>query len=103
MSSMRISNCVSNTRVPVRATYMSLYKWPKSDVEFVHIRGSHMCGHPRVVDSVSCWRRCRRKEKVPEKTQKCFKKVMERVKGRSHDKGNGFVRRRKCLVWRKMR
>jgi len=28
---------------------------------------------------------------------------MERVKGRSHDKGNGFVRRRKCLVWRKMR
>ena len=75
----------------------------ESDVEFVRRRGSHVCGHPRVVDSVSCRRRCQRKEMVPKKTQKCFEKVMERVKGRSHDKGSGFVRRRKCSVWRKMR
>jgi len=38
---------------------------------------------------------------MPEKTQKCFGKIMERVKGRSHNKSNGFVMRRKCLVWRK--
>jgi len=112
MSSVCISNCVSDARdprVPVRATYVNLYKWPESDAEFVRRRGSHVCGHPRVVDSVSCRQmylrsyKFSRKETVPEKTQKCFGKVKERVKGRSHHKGNGFVRRRKCLVWRKMR
>ncbi|XP_014511555.2 uncharacterized protein LOC106770254 [Vigna radiata var. radiata] len=112
MSSVCISNCVSDARVPrvpVRATYMNLYKWPESDAEFVRRRRSHVCGHPRVVDSVSCRQmylrsyKFSRKETVPERTQKCFGKVKERVKGRSHHKGNGFVRRRKCLVWRKMR
>jgi len=107
MSSVCISNCVSDARVPVRATYMNLYKWPESDAEFVRRRGSH--GHPRVVDSVSCRQmylrsyKFSRKETVPEKTQKCFGKIKEKVKGRSHHKSNGFLRRRKCLVWRKMR
>ncbi|CAJ1968410.1 unnamed protein product [Sphenostylis stenocarpa] len=111
MSSVCISNCVSDARDPcvtVRATYLNLYKWPESDAEFVRRRGSHVCGHARVVDSISCRQmylrsyKFSRKETVSEKTQKCFGKVKDRVKGRSHKK-SGFTRRRKCLVWRKMR
>ncbi|KAG5002921.1 hypothetical protein JHK86_027060 [Glycine max] len=113
MSSVCLSKCVNDARdprVPVRATYVNLYKWPESDAEFVRRRGggSHVCGgHPRVVDSISCRQmylrsyKFSRKESVPEKTQKCFGRVKERVKkqGRSHH----GIRRRKCLVWRKMR
>ncbi|KAH1227587.1 hypothetical protein GmHk_10G027795 [Glycine max] len=107
MSSVCLSKCVNDARdprVPVRATYVNLYKWPESDAEFVRRRGggSHMCGgHPRVVDSISCRQmylrsyKFSRKESVPEKTQKCFGRVKERVKkqGRSHH----GIRRRKCL------
>lgn len=119
MSSVCISKCVNDARdprVPVRATYLNLYKWPESDAEFVrsvsgrgsHVtgRGSHVCGHARVVDSISCRQmylrsyKFSREETVPEKTQKCFGKVKERVKGKSHHRGS---RRRKCLVWKKMR
>ncbi|KAK7279411.1 hypothetical protein RJT34_24463 [Clitoria ternatea] len=108
MSSVCISRCVNDARdprVPVRATYMNLYKWPESDAEFVRSvsrnrrNGSQVyrIGHPRVVDSISCRQmylrsyKFSRKETVPEKTQKCF----GRVKAAS--------RRRKCLVWRKMK
>ncbi|XP_020207619.1 uncharacterized protein LOC109792612 [Cajanus cajan] len=108
MSAVCISKCVSDARVPVRGTYVNLYKWPESDAEFVRRRGSHVCGHPRVVDSISCRQmylrsyKFSRKESVPEKTQKCFGRVKERVKGRrSHH--IVWRRRRKCLVWRKMR
>ncbi|XP_061372713.1 uncharacterized protein LOC133315158 [Gastrolobium bilobum] len=120
MTSVCISNCVNDARdprVPVRATYVNLYKWPESDAEFVRSvssngrRGSsHVYGHPRVVDSISCRQmylksyKFSRKETVPEKTQKCFGKVKEKVahggrkKRRTHQ-----GRRRKCLVWRKMK
>ncbi|RDX81828.1 hypothetical protein CR513_37443, partial [Mucuna pruriens] len=93
MSSVCISNCVHDARdprVPVRATYMNLYKWPESDAEFVRSvsrRGSHVCGQARVVDSISCRQmylrsyKFSRKETVPEKTQKCFGRVKDRVKG----------------------
>lgn len=69
MSSVCISNCVNDARdprVPVRATYVNLYKWPESDAEFVRSVSSRGCkpsattgaavrfGHPRVVDSISC-------------------------------------------------
>jgi len=112
MSSVCISKCVNDARVPVRATYVNLYKWPESDAEFVRRRGggSHVCGgHPRVVDSISCRQmylrsyKFSRKESVPEKTQKCFGRVKERVKKQGSSQHNHGVGRRKCLVWRKMR
>ncbi|KAF7804520.1 uncharacterized protein G2W53_043631 [Senna tora] len=108
MTSVCISNCVNDARdprVPVRATYVNLYKWPESDAEFVRSvssnrrKGSQVHGHPRVVDSISCRQmylrsyKFSRKESVPEKTQKCFGRVKEKV---AHGK-------RKCLVWRKVR
>lgn len=61
MASTCISNCV-DARAPVRATYVNLYKWPESDVEFIRSLSSDECrnggrggaGHPKVVDSISC-------------------------------------------------
>ncbi|KAJ7972489.1 Protein unc-80 like [Quillaja saponaria] len=117
MTSVCISNCLNDARdprVPVRATYVNLYKWPESDAEFVKSVSSNgrkessksqTYGYQRVVDSISCRQmylrsyKFSRKESVPEKTQKCFGRVKEKV-------GNGKkrkpqVRKRKCLVWRK--
>ncbi|KAH6765608.1 hypothetical protein C2S52_016591 [Perilla frutescens var. hirtella] len=62
MASACISSCVDDARVPVRATYVNLYKWPESDFEFVRSMSSKSgndgknskYGHPRVVDSISC-------------------------------------------------
>lgn len=66
MTSTCISNCVKDARVPVRATYVNLYKWPESDVEFIRSLSSdkrktscgagqhHFLPHPKVVDSISC-------------------------------------------------
>ncbi|CAJ2656649.1 hypothetical protein L195_g021147 [Trifolium pratense] len=120
MSSVCISNCVNDTRdprVPVRASYVNLYKWPESDAEFVKsvslngIRGSsHVYGHghPRVVDSISCRQMYlrsytfSREETVPEKTQKCFGRVKEKV-----DHGGSRRRKKKkknkCLILKKMK
>ncbi|CDP08975.1 unnamed protein product [Coffea canephora] len=65
MASTCISNCV-DAKAPVRATYVNLYKWPESDVEFVRSLSSNgrknggghggAAGlmHPTVVDSISC-------------------------------------------------
>lgn len=75
-----IPNCVDDTWIPVRATYVNLYKWPESDAEFVRSVSSSGRGrvtdndsstrsftrsistngrldgpsHPRIVDSMSC-------------------------------------------------
>ncbi|EYU36238.1 hypothetical protein ABFS82_14G248500 [Erythranthe guttata] len=67
MASTCISSCIEDARVPVRASYVNLYKWPESDYEFVRSMSSKtvrkntvspghnsVYGHPRVVDSVSC-------------------------------------------------
>ncbi|KAL3850727.1 hypothetical protein ACJIZ3_012609 [Penstemon smallii] len=66
MASVCISSCVKDARVPVRATYVNLYKWPESDAEFVRSMSSNsnglkdgqnsnsMYGHPSVVESFSC-------------------------------------------------
>lgn len=93
MTSVCISNCINDARdprVPVRATYVNLYKWPESDAEFVRSvssngrkKGSQMYGHPRVVDSISCrqmylrsYKFSREEDHVPEKkTHKCFGRV----------------------------
>ncbi|PIA38840.1 hypothetical protein AQUCO_02700201v1 [Aquilegia coerulea] len=99
MSSKCISSCVDDARVPVRATYVNLYKWPESDAEFVKWVSSNVPKDgknwsttgtsPRVVDSISCRQMYlrsytfSREETVPEKTKKCF----GRVKGKAgHEK-----------------
>ncbi|KAK4772864.1 hypothetical protein SAY87_027883 [Trapa incisa] len=63
MSSVCISNCIRDTRAPLRATYMNLYKWPESDAEFMRSMSFSGVPHhwpgpagtaPRVVHSISC-------------------------------------------------
>lgn len=95
--------CV-DARVPVRATYVNLYKWPESDAEFVKsvagrsrdgsdhshngsVEGGRKWGpSPRVVDSYSCrqmylrsytFSKEKKKESVPEKTRRCLVKLKE--------------------------
>ncbi|XP_022748257.1 uncharacterized protein LOC111297921 [Durio zibethinus] len=115
MNSVCISSCLNDARdprVPVRATYVNLYKWPESDAEFVRSRRSGaMHGQPRVVDSISCRQmylrsyRFSRKETVPEKTVKCFGRVKGKVGAQGKRKISGQNRRvtRKFLVRRKMK
>lgn len=107
MASTCIASCVEDSRIPVRATYINLYKWPESDVAFVRsvssngrskngsppfLRSASTNGrldgpsdHPRVVNSMSCRQlylrsyTFSRKESVPEKTRKCIGRVRERV------------------------
>ncbi|XP_042511056.1 uncharacterized protein LOC122086357 [Macadamia integrifolia] len=123
MNSVCISSCVNDTRVPVRATYRNLYKWPESDAEFVRSvssnsngsssdRGNRGVGQPRVVDSISCRQMYlrsytfSRKETMPEKTVKCFGGVKEKVAQKNKKKkkkrkgGNGG---KKCVVIRKVK
>ncbi|XP_008783615.1 uncharacterized protein LOC103702822 [Phoenix dactylifera] len=91
------SRCV-DARVPVRATYVNLYRWPESDAEFVKsvagggggggvIRRSWVRS-PAVVDSYSCrqmylrsytFSKEKEKESVPEKTRRCLAKLKERA------------------------
>ncbi|XP_042495737.1 uncharacterized protein LOC122074834 [Macadamia integrifolia] len=124
MNSVCISSCVDDARLPVRATYRNLYKWPESDAEFVRSVSSNSNGssrssnwggghgHPRVVDSISCRQMYlrsytfSRKETVPEKTVKCFGGVKERVvhknqkKKKKKRKGGS---EKKCAVMRKVK
>ncbi|PWA78131.1 hypothetical protein CTI12_AA216880 [Artemisia annua] len=93
MASVCMSTCIADdARVPVRATYVNLYKWPESDREFVrsfsknsHSESEHSQGHPRVVDSISCRQlylrsyTFSRKESLNEKTMKCIERVKERA------------------------
>ncbi|KAL3531865.1 hypothetical protein ACH5RR_005386 [Cinchona calisaya] len=98
MSTTCISNCVNDTRFPIRrANYVNLHKWPESDAEFAKMVGStenlggegqlhYLHPRPRVVDSVSCRQlylrsayTFSRKESVPERTKKCFGRVRERI------------------------
>ncbi|CAL9002442.1 unnamed protein product [Prunus brigantina] len=121
MTSVCISNCVNDARdprVPMRATYVNLYKWPESDAEFVRSVSSNgrrsgaaqQHGHPRVVDSISCRQMYlrsytfSRKETVPEKTQKCFGRVKEKMVNHKKGKAKGGRKRsNKCLVLRKVK
>ncbi|OMO67621.1 hypothetical protein CCACVL1_20415 [Corchorus capsularis] len=122
MASTCISNCINDTRVPVRPTYVNLYKWPESDAEFVRSLsadsrksgGSGVVGgrpHPRVVDSISCRQMYlrsytfhRNDQRESEKT-KCFGRVNNnkkekgaaksprRKRNKSKKKKKGVVRR----------
>ncbi|XVF05593.1 hypothetical protein REPUB_Repub05bG0186100 [Reevesia pubescens] len=91
MASTCISTCINDTKVPVRPTFVNLYKWPESDAEFVRSLSSDNRksghAHPTVVDSISCRQMYlrsytfhRNDQIEPEKT-KCFGRVkMENVK-----------------------
>ncbi|XP_076918206.1 uncharacterized protein LOC143578537 [Bidens hawaiensis] len=122
MASVCMSKCIDDdARVPVRATYVNLYKWPDSDREFVRSvsRNSHQengesRGHPRLVDSISCRQlylrsyTFSRKESLNERTMKCIGRVRERASvsrkpssdggGRRRDGGKRRRRRRKCTM-----
>ncbi|OVA18236.1 hypothetical protein BVC80_1835g668 [Macleaya cordata] len=119
MSSVCISSCVNDARLPIRATYINVYKWPESDAEFVKSvsaanvhKGAHRENCPRVVDSISCRQLYLRsytfskKETVQEKTKKCFGRVKEKVVHRRNKRekisvnGNG---NRKYVVMRKVK
>ncbi|XP_022744008.1 uncharacterized protein LOC111294967 [Durio zibethinus] len=117
MSSVCISSCLADAgdpRIPVRATYVNLYKWPQSDAEFVRSRSRgpmHGQVQPaRVIDSISGRQmylrsyRFSRKETVAEKTVKCFGRVKEKV-GTHGKRWTSQKRRfrRKGLVWRKVK
>ncbi|CAN6442413.1 unnamed protein product [Victoria cruziana] len=88
------------TGEPLRPTYVNLYRWPESDVEFVRMLaekgtgGSDSIGssgrrreYQRVVDSYSCRQMYlrsytfSRKETVPEKTRKFVGKVKKKACG----------------------
>ncbi|CAJ1896148.1 unnamed protein product [Sphenostylis stenocarpa] len=116
MTSVCMSNCINDARdprVPVRATYVNLYKWPESDAEFVRSvscnrgKGSQVYGHPRVVDSISCrqmylrsYTFSREEENEAEKPHKCF--GMKKKKKEKHDNSTKpETGKRKCLVWSK--
>ncbi|KAG5072562.1 hypothetical protein AAZX31_03G156400 [Glycine max] len=122
MSSVCISNCINDARdprVPVRASYVNLYKWPESDAEFVRSRSCNrekgsqiLYGHPRVVDSISCrqmflrsYTFSREEENEHEKTHKCFGRAKMKKKkdiGSETLKPNDKAKKTKCcLVWSK--
>ncbi|KAK6943726.1 hypothetical protein RJ641_024828 [Dillenia turbinata] len=107
MSSVCITKCATDARIPVRATYVNLYKWPESDVEFVKSVGKTAAatagwcrgGHNRVVDSISCRQMYLRsytfskKESVHVRTRKCLGRVKERVVYRSSGSGKKIRRK----------
>ncbi|KAJ6698322.1 hypothetical protein OIU79_011770 [Salix purpurea] len=120
MSSVCISNCVHDARdprVPVRANYVNLHKWPEPDAELVksvrRVTGHGLHGHPKVVDSISCRQmylrsyKFTRKESMPEKTKKCFERVKEKVashgKKRKDHQVKGSGRKKKGLVLREVK
>ncbi|KAI3461502.1 hypothetical protein Pfo_018165 [Paulownia fortunei] len=122
MASICISSCVDDARVPVRATYVNLYKWPESDFEFVRSMSSKtrkdgqnsMYGHPRVVDSFSCrqlylrsYTFSREEDYTEEKTIKCLGRSREKAvdndsrKRKSSGGRGGDGGQRKCAGLRR--
>ncbi|KAA3471759.1 hypothetical protein E1A91_D08G002700v1 [Gossypium mustelinum] len=105
MASTCISNCITDTRVPIRPTYVNLYKWPESDAEFVRSLSSdgRSGGGGRVrstvVDSISCRQMYlrsytfHRNEAGPEKT-KCFGRVKKERRKRNKSKKKRMALRR---------
>lgn len=87
------SSNVNDTRLPVRPTFVNLYKWPESDVEFVkstvNNSNSNNINNNRAgpqVDSLSCrqmylrsYKFSRKKVGVTEKTVKCLGRIKESV------------------------
>ncbi|XP_071687527.1 uncharacterized protein [Rutidosis leptorrhynchoides] len=116
MATACMSTCIANdARVPVRASYVNLYKCPDSDREFVRSVSKNSQGesqgHPRVVDSISCRQlylrsyTFSRKESLNERTMNCIGRVKEKasIRGKETESTNSGRRRRrrrkkKCTV-----
>ncbi|KAI3526162.1 hypothetical protein L1887_05402 [Cichorium endivia] len=126
-----MSTCIADdARVPVRATYVNLYKWPDSDREFVrslsrnsHRKNGESQGHPRLVDSISCRQlylrsyTFSRKESLNERTMNYIGRVKEKAAVRGKQKkssasregggrrrdGGKRKRRKKCSVVMKVK
>ncbi|KAB2068027.1 hypothetical protein ES319_A08G002400v1 [Gossypium barbadense] len=84
MASTCISNCITDARVPIRPTYVNLYKWPESDAEFVRSLSSdgRTGGGGRVrstvVDSISCRvKKERRKRNKSKKKRMALRRAKE--------------------------
>ncbi|KAL8480470.1 hypothetical protein ACS0TY_026594 [Phlomoides rotata] len=116
MSKICISNSVNDARIPVRANYVNLYKWPESDAEFMKSAAARGGGRLQsgVVDSISCRQMYlrsytfSRKESVPERTIKCFGKVRERVAAGRKETAESLMRRRRrrrrrCVMARRVK
>ncbi|OWM64592.1 hypothetical protein CDL15_Pgr020559 [Punica granatum] len=127
MSSVCISNCVRDTRAPLRATYVNLYKWPESDAEFMRSMSfsSERSGGgpdvsrwpaatppPRVVDSISCRQMYlrsypfSREEELTDRKAVCFGgggKRRKRGGGGGREREKRRRRRRPCLALRKVK
>lgn len=109
MSSVCISKCINDVaRVPMRATYVNLYKWPESDAEFVRSMRSNnksnmILNSSEMLygNSISCRQaflrsyKFSRKESFLGKTRKYFRRAKRKVRF--------SFRKRKSLVWRKLR
>ncbi|KAG4928243.1 hypothetical protein JHK82_053928 [Glycine max] len=93
MSSICISNCINDARdprVPVRASYVNLYKWPESDAEFV--RQMYLRSYTF----------SREEENELEKTHKCFGRAkMKKKKKHGSETKPDEAKKTKCLVWSK--
>ncbi|CAI9289445.1 unnamed protein product [Lactuca saligna] len=110
MSSVCISNSVDDARIPIRATYKNLYRWPESDAEFMKktMAGSnqHRRDGPGVVDSISCRQLYLRsytfsKKETAGRTKKCLDRVRQKVVAHQRNKRKGAEvgrGRRRCMV-----
>ncbi|KAL3367186.1 hypothetical protein AABB24_011749 [Solanum stoloniferum] len=110
MASACISSCVNDVvtvrSVPVRATYINLYKWPESDVEFIKSVSSRMNSNnnnniyakPKVVDSISCRQLYLRSYTFSREEERVNDTASMRCYGRKKKsrKSSGGGRRRKC-------
>ncbi|XP_010047176.2 uncharacterized protein LOC104436140 [Eucalyptus grandis] len=116
MSSVCITNCLNDTvccdpRIPVRATYVNLYKWPESDADFVRsVTAQGRDQHPyraKVVDSISCRQMYLRsypfsKEEDHVSKTKCF--GGERKRGDNKETTRGRTRgNKRCTMLRRVR
>ncbi|KAF3453788.1 hypothetical protein FNV43_RR04229 [Rhamnella rubrinervis] len=101
MASVCISNSVNRAENQVRPTY----RWPESDavrLVWSNLSPAGTQDQPKVVDSISCRQmylrsyKFSREESVPEKTRKCFRRVVgRRVFHRRKMKHDRRLRRRK--------
>ncbi|KAL2527832.1 uncharacterized protein Fot_20433 [Forsythia ovata] len=87
---MKLKPRVLPCLIPVRATYVNLYKWPESIAEFVkYVEAIDVHGgsrlRSRVVVSISCRQMYLmsytffRTETMPDRAKKCFRRVKQRM------------------------
>ncbi|XVF20148.1 hypothetical protein REPUB_Repub11eG0173200 [Reevesia pubescens] len=118
MASTCISTCINDidTRIPIRPTYVNLYKWPESDAAFVRslssngrIRGGGGRAHPTVVDSISCRQMYlrsytfHRNDQTENEKTKCFGRVKEKAMKSPprRKKKSETVAKKKCMGLRR--